>query len=223
MGPYLTAENFVRCVKLILLLGLAALTGLYHLACNFLPAVNKTLLALGTLIQKATPFLMACLDTINKIIGATFLMIHRIWTDFYHGPRSQPPPRPTIKALDMPGTRYWSRQSVSERENLTSGNLYLEGQQTSGERPRYPYLRRDVNRPYMREWYDTCSVIYYYLLLLLLKSDIRTAYNLCQQVITSITNLYVIDNSLVLLKCLVCLLMLYKTYKYLPFKAYNMN
>ena len=65
--PYLTVENFVRCTKLALLLGLAAANGLYYLAGNLLPALNKTLLALGTLIQKATPFLLACLDTVNKV------------------------------------------------------------------------------------------------------------------------------------------------------------
>ena len=75
--PYLTMENLVKCSKLVLLLGLAAITGLFHFMKNLLPMLNKTLLELGNLIQKFMPFLLAVLDTFNKIIGATFLMIHR--------------------------------------------------------------------------------------------------------------------------------------------------
>lgn len=145
--PYLTMENAVKCTKLLLLLVLAAATGVYHFAQNLLPALNKTLLALGTVIQKATPFLLACLDTVNKVIGATFLMIHRVWSDFYHGPRPQPAAAARRPALEMAGTRYWARQNITVRDNLTTGNLYLEGP----DRPKYPYLRKDVNRPYLRE------------------------------------------------------------------------
>ena len=75
--PYLTMENLFKCSKLVLLLGLAAITGLFHFMKNLLPMLNKTLLELGNLIQKFMPFLLAVLDTFNKIIGATFLMIHR--------------------------------------------------------------------------------------------------------------------------------------------------
>jgi len=148
--PYLTMENLVKCSKLVLLLGLAAITGLFHFMKNLLPMLNKTLLELGNLIQKFMPFLLAVLDTFNKIIGATFLMIHRLWTDLYHGPQvrqSAGSQRP--RALDMPGTRYWSRQNVSETDNKVMGSLYaLEGPGSS-QRPKYPYLRRDVNRPYL--------------------------------------------------------------------------
>jgi len=151
VGPYLTWENLVQSVKFGLLLCLAAATGLVTFIQNLLPMLNKTLLALGTVIHKATPVMLACLDTVNKVIGATFLMINRFWADLYHGPRPTAAPpaaaalrhQPQRPAIDLPGTRYWARQNVSDRDN-NRDRLGLEGPTS-----RYPYLRSDIKRPYL--------------------------------------------------------------------------
>lgn len=145
--PYLTFANLVKSLKLLLLLCLAAVTGLVAFIQNIIPMLNKTLLALGTVIQKSTPFMLGCLDTINKVIGATFLMINRLWADLYHGPKTNlPPPQPSRPAIDLPGTRYWARQNLTDRDADRSSTLRA----LEGPTPRYPYLRSDIKRPYLR-------------------------------------------------------------------------
>ena len=144
-----TFENFKSGCKLVFLMSVAALTAVLTFTKNLLPLLNRCLLSLGVVIQKSTPFLLACLDSFNKIIGATFLIINRIWSDVIQWVKSGPAPQKK-PAITLKGAEYWSRQEIKRSEDSGTGNLYLKGPGGGGA-PRYPYLRRDINRPYMQD------------------------------------------------------------------------
>ena len=128
LKSYLTWSNVVKMAKFSFLLTMAAITGLMQFIQNMVPLLNRTLLALGSVVQQSMPFLLGCLDTLNKVIGATFLMLNRMWKD-------------TVNKRPAEASRERLEDKSSRRQVNPSLGLPV---------PSYPYLRKDINRPYLK-------------------------------------------------------------------------
>jgi hypothetical protein len=118
--PYLTMENFVNSVKFVVILLMALISGAANLIPKILTILNSTIRESGVLIKQFSPFMLACVDMVGKVVGGFYMLIAMVWRDFRN---PQPPPQRDNKLLHK-------------------RNNYLEG-------PRYPYRRENVQRPYL--------------------------------------------------------------------------
>ena len=85
--PHLTLQNIIKIFKLFVLLLVALVTGIGTFIQAILPKINKTIFALSHFMGQSMPFLLACLDTINKVIGGLFLLFTMMWKDIIYGKR----------------------------------------------------------------------------------------------------------------------------------------
>ena len=88
--PHLTLENVFRFGKFLIVLLLAAISGTGNFLVNFASHTNKFVHALSGLMRSSTPFLLACLDVINRCIAGLFTLIAMIWRDVRR-PQGQSP------------------------------------------------------------------------------------------------------------------------------------
>ena len=120
--PHLTLENVFRFGKFLIVLLLAAISGTGNFLVNFASHTNKFVHALSGLIKSSTPFLLACLDVINRSIAGLFTLIAMIWKDVR---RPQSPQEPLRLAYD---------RNEAKRKFLEAG----------------PSYRNVENRPYFK-------------------------------------------------------------------------
>ena len=123
--PHLTLANVFKLGKFLVILLLAAVSGAGNFIIHLASHTNRFVHALSGLMKTSTPFLLACVDVVNRFIAGCFTLIAMIWKD------SRKPANPQETANRLAYERNEARRK------------YLEG-------PSYPY-RRDVNRPYFNE------------------------------------------------------------------------
>ena len=138
--PHLTLSNVIKVLKLIVLLLVALVTGIGTFVQALVPKINKTIFALSHFLGQSMPFLLACLDTINKVIGGFFLLITMMWKDMVYG-RS---PGNFPQGLQQ-------EKSQLSLQHKTSFPTIERGENNPYKRtPKYPYLRSEVQRPYRK-------------------------------------------------------------------------
>lgn len=141
--PHLTISNVIKIFKLIVLLLVALVTGIGTFLQALVPKVNKTIFALSHFLGQSMPFLLACLDTINKVIGGFFLLFTMMWKDMIYG-RSQSNISPGLQQEK-------SQLSLQHNPKSTNFPTIERGENNPYIRkPRYPYLRSEVQRPYRK-------------------------------------------------------------------------
>ena len=141
--PHLSISNVIKLFKLIVLLLVALVTGIGTFVQTLVPKVNKTIFALSHFLGQSMPFLLACLDTINKVIGGLFLLFTMMWKDMIYGKNSSPNSIP--QGLQQPK----SQLSLQHSSKSTKFPTIERGENNPYKRtPRYPYLRNEVQRPY---------------------------------------------------------------------------
>ena len=123
--PHLTFQNVFKFGKFLIILLLAAFSGLGHFILHALSHTNRFVHALSGLIRTTMPFLLAIVDTVNRFIAGCFTLVAMMWKDYRRG---QETPRGALNRLAY--------------EKNEAKKQYLEG-------PNYPY-RREVNRPYFK-------------------------------------------------------------------------
>lgn len=121
--PHLTFANLVKCGKFLIVLLLAGISGLGNFLMYMASHTNRFVFALSGFMKASTPFLLACVDTFNRIIAGFFTLIAMMWKDV----RRPENPQETSNRLAY--------------ERNEARKKFLEG-------PNMPY-RRDVNRPYL--------------------------------------------------------------------------
>ena len=124
--PHLTLDNIFRFGKFLIVLLLAAISGTGNFLIHIASHTNRFVHALSGLMRTSTPFLLACLDVVNRFIAGLFTLIAMMWRDARRPPGQSP--QETANRLA------YERNDARQK--------FLEG-------PSYPY-RRDVNRPYMK-------------------------------------------------------------------------
>jgi hypothetical protein len=127
--PHLTFVNLLKLGKFFLILLLAAISGTANFLMYALTHTNRFVHELSGFMRSATPFLMACLDSVNRLFAGFFTLIAMVWRDARR-PTASEAPRQTSERLTY--------------ETNESRRNFLEG-------PSYPYERRDVNRPYFNK------------------------------------------------------------------------
>jgi len=99
--PLLTPTNFVSLLKFILVLILAAFTGLLaglkQLAGWSLTAIHE----LAFLVDRSTPFALGALNMLSKVVGGFYLLVAMIWRDV-RKPRPNVAPGPPSIAPSAP-------------------------------------------------------------------------------------------------------------------------
>lgn len=88
--PHLTLENVFRFGKFLIVLLLAAISGAGNFLVNLASHTDKFVHALSGLMRSSTPFLIACLDVLNRLIAGLFTLIAMIWRDVRR-PQGQSP------------------------------------------------------------------------------------------------------------------------------------
>ena len=140
--PHLTLSNVIKISKLIILLIVALITGIGTFIQTLVPKVNKTIFALSHFLGQSMPFLLACLNTFNKIIGGFFLIFTMMWKDMIYGKR------PNNAGIQHEKSQLSLEDSSSKSTNFPTvergaNNPYIR-------KPRYPYLRNEIQRPYYK-------------------------------------------------------------------------
>lgn len=130
--PHLTLANLVNVFRFLLVLLMALVSGAAALLPKVLHLLNRTLREGGYFVRQATPFLLACVEMVNKFVGGFFLLLAMMWRDVVKRPSGNPGPPPTTQGM---------------LQNRSGGGhqRYLEHQP-----PTYPYRREQVQRPYFR-------------------------------------------------------------------------
>lgn len=142
--PHLTISNVIKVFKLMVLLLVALVTGIGAFIQALVPKVNKTIFALSHFLGQSMPFLLACLDTINKVIGGFFLLITMMWKDMVYG-------RSPGNNIPQGLKQERSQLSLQHNPKSTSFPTIERGENNPYIRkPRYPYLRSEVQRPYRK-------------------------------------------------------------------------
>jgi len=103
--PHLNYQNLVKLVKLVCVLMMAMLAGIYsglkH-AGNFM---LKTLHELAFIVERSTPLALGTLNILSKVVGGFYLLVAMIWRDSTkpanRGGQGVPGPSP-LKALSAP-------------------------------------------------------------------------------------------------------------------------
>ena len=73
--PHLTLENVFKLGKFLLVLFMAAITGTGHFIIHIASHTNRFVHGLSGLIRSLTPFLLACVDAVNRCIAGVFTLI----------------------------------------------------------------------------------------------------------------------------------------------------
>ena len=126
--PHLNLENVFKFGKFLIVLLLAAVSGLGQFLIYVLSHTNRFVFNLSGLMKSATPFLLAIVDAFNRLFAGIFTLIAMMWKDYRRG---QETPRGALNRLAY--------------EKNEAKKKYLEGPPSN-----YPYERREVNRPYMK-------------------------------------------------------------------------
>ncbi len=125
--PHLTLENVLKLGKFLIVLVLAGVSGASSFIIHLASHTNAFVHALSGLMRSSTPFLLSCVDAVNRLIAGFFTLIAMIWRDARN-----------------------SASSSSEKSN--ANRLTFETRQEERrkflEGPGFPY-RRDVKRPYL--------------------------------------------------------------------------
>ena len=118
--PYLTMANLVASVKFVVVLIMAMVSGLANMTPRMLGLLNRTIHESAFFIRNATPFLMGCLDVVNRAIAGLYTLVAML----VGATRAAPGPSPRAQqAIEADG---------------------------GGVRQRYPYRRENVQRPYIQ-------------------------------------------------------------------------
>lgn len=118
--PYLTIGNAVGVGKFLLVLLMAAANGLATLLPKILTLLNRTIHESAFLIRQITPFLLACVDVVNKAIGGFYLLITMMWKDL----RRPKPPEESPKGNYLEGPNFPYRREVTQRPYLQQRRPY---------------------------------------------------------------------------------------------------
>ena len=73
--PHLTLENVFKLGKFLLVLFMAAITGTGHFIIHIASHTNRFVHGLSGLIRSLTPFLLACVDAVNRCIAGGFTLL----------------------------------------------------------------------------------------------------------------------------------------------------
>jgi len=128
--PHLNLENVFKFGKFLIVLFMAAFTGVGHFIIHIASHTNRFVHGLSGLIRSMTPFLLACVDTINRCLAGIFTLIAMIWKDVR---------KPQVQTQNTANRLTFDRNEA--RKN------FLEG--PGGPGSSYPYRRENQNRPYM--------------------------------------------------------------------------
>lgn len=122
--PHLTLDNVLKTIKFVFVLVLAAVSGTANFILHIASHTDRIVHALSGLIRTCTPFLLACVDTFNRVIAGFFTLIAMMWKDVR---------RPQENA-----------NRLAYERNDSARNKFLEGPTS------YPrYRPAGVNRPYL--------------------------------------------------------------------------
>ncbi len=113
---------------------MAVVSGAADLLPRVMTILNRTLRESGFFLRQAMPFLLACVEMVNKFFGGIFLLIAMVWRDLTKT-NSPPPPAQNSGAFQM-------LQRNASGQSSSSYQRHLEGDST------YPYRRENVQRPY---------------------------------------------------------------------------
>ena len=117
--PYLTVENLVNSIKFVIVLLMALVSGAANLLPKVLTLLNSTIRESGVLIKQFTPFLLACVEMVGKVIGGFYMLLAMVWRDA-RNPR--PPPgdnKILAKRNYLEGPQYPYRRENVQRPYLT--------------------------------------------------------------------------------------------------------
>ena len=94
--PQLSLANLVNLGKLLLVLLLAALTGLVAGVKQLAHFSLRALHELANLVERSTPLALGALNMVGKVFGGAYLLIAMIWRDSVQKPKARnlPPPPP---------------------------------------------------------------------------------------------------------------------------------
>ena len=138
--PHLTISNIVKIVKLVTLLVVALISGTGTFLQTIVPKINKTIFALSHLLTQSMPFLLACVETFNRTIGGFFLLLTMVWKDLIYRKRPHEPAEEKNEQLSLKCSPTSTNFPAVERG---VNNPYIR-------KPRYPYLRNEIQRPYYK-------------------------------------------------------------------------
>ena len=115
---------------------MALVSGAANLMPKLINLLNRTLREGGFFVRQAMPFLLACVEMVNKFFGGVFLLVAMVWRDVRQGSRRPSRPEtPTSAALGM------LQRNAPQGYNGSSYQRHLEAQS-------FPYRRENVQRPY---------------------------------------------------------------------------
>lgn len=120
-----TVQNIKQTVTFLSVLIVTLLTSLIYGIKYLMEFVLKLLREISVFIHAATPFLIACVNLVGKIVGGFYLLIAMIWRGSSR-PFVQPQrsiayyQNPGLRAIEMPPHRPRSRPTTNQyREPLT--------------------------------------------------------------------------------------------------------
>jgi hypothetical protein len=96
---------------------MAAVSGLAKLLPKLLDLFNRTIRESAHLIRMATPFLLACVEMMNKAVGGFYLLLAMIWRDF-RKPQEPGPGTANRRYIKGPPPEYPYARSQVQRPYL---------------------------------------------------------------------------------------------------------
>ncbi len=82
---------------------MALVSGTANLLPKMWQLLNKTLHEGGFFLRQAMPFLLACVEVVNKVFGGVFLLIAMVWRDLRSGNSGRDGGPPPPAQLEMFG------------------------------------------------------------------------------------------------------------------------
>merc|ERR1712080_336383 len=79
--PHLTLANVFKFGKFLVILLLAAMSGAANFIIHLASHTNRFVYALSGLMKTSTPFLLACVDVVNRLFAGFFTLIAMVWKD----------------------------------------------------------------------------------------------------------------------------------------------
>ncbi len=117
---------------------MAVVSGAANLLPKMLQLLNRTLHEGGFFLRQAMPFLLACVEVVNKIFGGIFLLVAMVWRDLRSGGGGSPAetPPPALGLSNRSAAAAGAGTGAAYQRRFDGGGIT------------YPYRRENVQRPY---------------------------------------------------------------------------
>jgi hypothetical protein len=169
--PLLTPTNFVAAVKFLLVLLLAAFTGLIAGGKQVANWSLKAIHELAFLVDRSTPFALGALNMLSKVVGGFYVLLAMIWRDVR---KPKPPPSAVPPSLQGPSPSLPAPRPIQHIPNQVR------------QRPPSAHAAMDTMYSQGRPWWSgqsSCHLdvikMWYYVVALLVYQKFRTHATIC--------------------------------------------